>query len=270
MTEPSDPVQALMRCIEPFHDAFRPLLGSEEGSAGKRLEGTITLVADRDERYAITAHHAVQAATPHFIGVREAMFIPWPSKYSILVPAGAPMPDLDVAWAHTRLTSPAPELEGGFPLALAITAQEWAAQTAYVAVGFPASKGKVRMATGEAKAKLMCALVELREIPSLSGSNADKRTHLAFGYSQDARTDITGASAVGAKPKGMSGGAVLAIGSSRNLDGSITYVPFLVGILTEFHESEGVLIAARIRHLWEAVDRQAPALHAPLYRAVGA
>lgn len=262
-------VEALMRCLEPLHDAFRPVLGIKEGSGGRQLKGTATLIQEGEQRFLVTAHHVVKDGTPKSFGVSGSESIPWPKNYFILRPGDQSLPDPDIAWAHTRSAPPGAGLDGGIGAALAVTAHEESGNTAYLAAGYPASKGKVRMGAGTAESKLMVALVELANREEWPREGLDSRTHVCFRYSQEGRTDIHGAPAVGAHPRGMSGGAVFAVGQPKQPTEKPFYVPFLVAVLTEFHEAAGILVGAKIGNLWEAVGMQTPRAR-QLYRAVRA
>lgn len=241
----------------------------EEGSGGRRLEGTATLVEDGAQRFLITAHHAVKDGSARSVGVTEADAIPWPKNYFVLQPEDQSLPDPDIAWAHTRYAPPGAGLDGGIGSALAITSHDGSEDTTYLIAGYPVSKGKVRMALGTAESKLMVAKVELASDDEWPRDGLDTRTHICFRYSQRGRTSIDGGTAVGAHPRGMSGGAVFAIAQPKLVTATPQYVPFLVGILTEYHEGPGILVASRIRNLWEAVGMQSPR-GKRLYRSVNA
>jgi hypothetical protein len=124
------------------------------------------------------------------------------------------------------------------------------------------------MGEGVAEAKLMVALVDLVATELCPQGRQDRRVHYCFNYSQEGRTDLAGAPSVGAHPRGMSGGAVFAVGHAKTSTGSY-YVPFLVGILTEFHEDSGMLVASRVRNVWEALGIL-QAGRGGLFRATGA
>jgi hypothetical protein len=264
-----DEVTALVQSVRTYLAAFRPLIGTEEGSAGRTLEGTVTLVEDGDQRFLITARHAVKASTPYYIGAENAEEIRWPrEKMTLLSPVAENLPEADVAVVHTATPPTDGALSGGIPAALAISAIEDNPNATYIAVGFPASKGKVREALRTINAKSMHALVEFVPVSSAGLPHLDARVHMCFRYSQSGRTDLGGQSVTGAHPRGMSGGGVFIIGRPRAADSSVMYVPFLVAILTEFHADRGLLVATRVRRIWEALGRQ-PLETESLYRAAG-
>jgi len=264
-----DSVTALVQSVSPYLNAFRPLLGTEEGSSGRRLEGTVTLVEDGNDRFLLTAHHAVKAPTPYYFGVRESGEIRWPTeKSAVLVPALPGLPDADVAVVHSGQPPLDGSLSGGVPAALLGVTLEGSTDTAFVAVGYPSSKGKLRMAERRLDAKSMYALVEFVPPHLVSLPSFDPRVQMCFKYSQEGRASVEGAKVVGAHPRGMSGGGVFAIGQSR-ASGSLLYAPFLVGILTEFHESRSLLVATRVRCIFEALGLFRPRGDL-LYRAAGA
>ncbi len=257
-------VTKLLSAVQPFHDALRPVIRVEEGSGGQRIEGTATVVHEGTGRFVLTAHHVVMGDLTCYLGVRGRPSVRWPSAYSVLEPLLSTAFDADIAWAHARVGAEQSDLEGGLPMAMAVTSLDDSANTMYVAAGYPASKAKVRMGLGSAEARLMFAVVELAPPAGWRPSGFDPAVQMAFKYSQTGRSNAQGEAAVGAHPKGMSGGAVFAIGQSRSSSAPL-YMPFLVGLLTQFHEDHGLLVATRIRHIWESLGLQQPR-NQPLFR----
>jgi hypothetical protein len=86
---------------------------------------------------------------------------------------------------------------------------------------------------------------------------------IALSYSQESRTDLEGQAAMGAHPRGMSGGAVMAMMRANNDTRSIS-IPFLVGILTQYHQNIDTSVATRVVHLWNATEYAATPN--PVYR----
>lgn len=267
MAGKEEELSALMRCLEPLDSAFRPILGTKEGSGGKRLEGTATIVAHGVQRFVLTAHHVVKER--HKLIGAEGDAVDWPRKFYRLEPRTADACDPDIAWAHARFAPTGSGLDGGIGMALATGQHEPSPTSAYLVAGYPASKGKVRMGDGFAQAKLMVALVDLATPDKVPGHRRDMRTHLCFNYSRSQRSGQSGEPRVGAHPEGMSGGAVFAVGRPAVQPEEPIFIPLLVGILTEFYEDSEILVASRVRNVWEALGL-VPALHGPLYRAVGA
>lgn len=69
-------------------------------------------------------------------------------------------------------------------------------------------------------------------------------------YAQEGRINLDGSQANGAHPRGMSGGALFMMGVGGA--GNAVAIPFLVGILTQYHNDVSTLVATRIAHFWNA------------------
>ena len=242
MSEADLPPPEVMRAIEPYADAFRLVMLAEEGSGGRRATGTAIVVADGTTRFVITAAHVVAGPERRFFGVAGDDSVPWPSRYSKLVPLHDDLPDADVAWARAKVLPSDTALASAIPLALARAAIPDSSGSSYLAVGFPYSKSKVRLSLGVVASKLMVAVVELAPVATRSALGLNERVQAAFSYSQESRLGPDRMPIVGSHPIGMSGGAVFAIMQATTKgDQETSYLPFLVGILTQYHEAHGAL-----------------------------
>lgn len=241
------------RAIDSISDAFRPVLLTQEGSAGRQATGTALVVADGDTRFVITAEHVVRGSDPRSFGVTREYAVPWPRRYSKLVATGEDIPDADLAWATATVSRDDTALRAALPMALARAAIDDSLGPVYVAVGYPVSKAKVRQGEGKLAAKLMSAVIELAPPEKCRELGLDDRVQIAFAYSQEPRTNLQRDSIAGAHPRGMSGGAVMVMMGAGD-DSGAPPIPFLVGILTEYHKNIDTLVATRVRHLWNAVD----------------
>jgi hypothetical protein len=67
----------------------------------------------------------------------------------------------------------------------------------------------------------------------------------------------------------MSGGVVFAIMQVGYGSRQAQLLPFVVGVLTEYHENHEVLVATRISHIWNAVEGHGTGV-AMLYERVDA
>ena len=265
MTEGPAAATVIADAIRHLSDAFRPVLYAEEGSAGRRTTGTAFVVEDDERRLVVTAKHVLRGCEQKYFGVVGQNTVKWPRRYSTLEALQPGLPDADLAWASATVAKDDEALAAAIPIAL--TKADLCEQTgsAYVAVGFPTSKAKLRDAQAVLHAKLMAAVVELAPAAHCSQLGLHPQVQMGLTYSQHDRTDLLGDPTVGAVPTGMSGGAVFALMKALTTDGSEHAVPFLVGVLTEFHEQENTLVATRIKHLWTAIGAW-PQPEPPLYR----
>lgn len=256
----------LRDAFQPFAHTVRPLMEIEDGSGRRLPVGTAVLVQSNAARYVLTAAHVVSGPTTKLIGVFEQDAIAWPRPYSLLKPMEGNLPDADLAWATATALPGDTALSPGLPMALALGNVPDAPGSAYIAVGFPGSRAKVRHPDGLLNSKMMIAVVERAPPAAASAVVKDARVQMALHYSQAGRTGLDGSPTVGAHPKGMSGGAVFAVLQATTPKGSIEFLPFLAGIVTEFHADIATLVATRVTHLWQAAGLGIPSLTPMLYR----
>jgi hypothetical protein len=267
--EPVDArVASLMGAVQPLTEAFRPVFRVLEGG-GREVLGTAIVVADGSTRFVLTANHVFDPPGARFIGVRDSLSIPWPGKRSRLQATRADLPDADVTWVRGTTIDEDRQFQASIPAALAIAALDDSPRGVYIAAGYPTSRAKVRMGEGLISAKLMLAAVELAPEVKRDAVAAHTDAQMVFRYSQTGRTNASGQPAMGAHPRGMSGGGVFLVTRGDDEENPPQLIPFLVGVLTEFHEKEDVLVATRIRRIWEATGMQRP-VGERLYRRVDA
>ena len=252
MTEQDPAAIAIFESIRTIGDAFRPIMVAKEGSGGRKASGTAIVVGHAATRFVLTAEHVVSGPQAKFMGVIEEDSVPWPTKYSRLVGTNEELPDPDVAWATTTVNETDVALKAHLPIALARAAIPDSTESNYVAVGYPVSKSKLWHSEGRLATKLMTAVVKKASADEMGNLAIDDRVQMAFTYTQHSRTDLEGNATVGSHPRGMSGGAILAMMQAGNPPNAVA-LPFLVGILTNFHDDVGVLIATRVSHIWNAI-----------------
>ncbi len=250
MTEQDPAASAFYEGIRVISDAFRPVLEAKEGSGGRKVIGTALVVGEANTRFVVTANHVVSGPKAKFIGVTGQDTVSWPRRYSILEAKQQGLPDADVAWVTATVSDNDTVFRAHLPMALARAAIPDAEGPVYVAVGFPGSKSKLWHGEGRLAAKLMSAVVQKAPRESWEQLALDERVQIAMTYSQDARTSLDGAPVVGSHPRGMSGGALMAL--MRAGDNISVAIPFLIGILTQYHDDIDTLVATRVSHLWDA------------------
>jgi hypothetical protein len=261
------PASALNDGIQRVSGAFRPVFVAEEGSGGRKATGTAFVVGENNRRFLLTAEHVVKGPHKKFVGVIGEDTFPWPRNYSKLAAKQEGLPDADIAWASATVTQSDTALRDHLPFALARAAIPDEDGAVYVAVGFPVSKAKIRLGEGIAAAKLMTAVVHRAPSEVLNDLSLDPRIQIAMAYSQDGRTNLDGSSAKGAHPQGMSGGALFALMSTQSENKTVV-IPFLIGILTQYHIDINALVATRVAHFWNAIPEHG--VSQPLYSRVDA
>ena len=243
----------LRAMFQPFAAAIRAVMEVEEGSGGRKAVGSVTVIADENVRYLLTAAHTVSGPQTKLIGVEGGDALPWPRHYSRLAPVSAELPDADIACATATVSAKDTALAESVPLGLSLGGVPDYPGSVYLAVGFPTSKSKMRYSERALASRMMCAVVEIAPKRVGQDLRLDPRVQLAFTYSQAGRQDLDGRTTVGAHPRGMSGGAVFAMLRATASDGSSADMPYLVGILTDFHADQGCLVATRVSQVWRAI-----------------
>lgn len=256
----------LLQAITPYTHTIRPILEIREGSARRDAVGTAIVVGQDSTRYVVTAEHVVSGPLQKLIGVSEQNAIPWPRPCSRLAPVQATLPDADVAWAASTVKPEDIALSPPLPLALAVGSLPDAPGSAYVAVGFPGSRAKVRQSEAQLASKMMFAVVEIASRAIVAQVLKDERVQIALRYSQAGRIGLDGEPIVGAHPRGMSGGAIFMMLEGRTANGSVHVFPFLAGVITDFYEKADCIVATRVSHIWQALGLVDVSTPPPLYR----
>jgi hypothetical protein len=238
----------------------------QEGSGRRRAVGTALVIGDGLSRIVTTAHHVVSGPTSKAFGVTGQESVPWPRKYWKLGAKVASVPDPDVAWAVATVTPEDEALAAKIPLALARPGRvEVTESSTLLVLGYPASKAKSRDAHTVMSTKLMSAVVSLAGADACSKLGLDDRVQYGLLYDRTSRTFPHDQRA---HPQGMSGGALFLILQGAPPGREPVYVPMLIGILTEFHEDDDLLVATKVEYLLHGVGVQVMA--DPLHERVDA
>jgi hypothetical protein len=147
MTDRNEYERRIRESVVQLRDAFRPVLHAVEGSGGRRVTGTAFVVADNATRFVISAWHVVRGPEPRYFGVIGGSTVQWPKRYSKLRGLESGLPEPDVAWAKATALQGDTSLAASIPMSHARGAGPHALQGAYLAVGYPVSKAKLRYAT---------------------------------------------------------------------------------------------------------------------------
>jgi len=251
--------------------AFRPISLLEDGSGKLRPTGTAFVLASGNRRVFVTAEHVVEGHELKYVGLSPEGGVYWPKKYWKLVPLIQDLPPADVAWATTNLAPDAsPDLAAALPLDLARPEFRLDEGSSLVAIGYPASRAKVKQAHSVIATELMSVVGEAAPPNTYSELALDPRVHLAVTYRKDGLVDASGSRIVGAHPKGMSGGGLFVVTYGQPRDRPLLVVLFLAGVLIRFHSApHNVMVATRIECLLDGLD--VPRSGAPVrYRRVDA
>ena len=179
-------------------------------AARRRLTGSATsLAASSSRRIVVTAEHVLAGPEAKHLGVSRNNSVRWPEKYWRLSAIDPDLPEADVAWAVADVAAEADDVvRAAIPLALALPIPPIAESASLVAVGYPASRGKLKNAHALLSAQLMSVVGKAVSARVLEDLKLDPRVHLGMLYEQAACVDLDGNPSVGAHPKGMSGGAM--------------------------------------------------------------
>ena len=233
--------------------AIRPVSILQPGSERQRFEGTCICIADKEFRFFVTAEHVVSGPETKRIVVGTEGTLEWPTNYQRLVSADDQESHLDIAIALSSATDGAEALPA-FSLRDVWPQRKYSDGDSLVAAGYPASRARFREAQTILHTALMTVLGDVVGERTYASIGRSAETHLVMKYRQDTCIDDHGELAIGAHPRGMSGGAVFA--TSYYLDdlGETVFVPKLVGILIGFRELEGLLVAVRIECFLDALN----------------
>jgi hypothetical protein len=258
----------LHRALEKVLDAARLVMIGEEGSAGRRAIGTALVLGDGLRRIIATAAHVLEGSGPKYFGVPDQPSVPWPVRYSKLRPLGVGLPDADLAWAVADVTPADTALSPMIPLGLVgVGSLPITEHSVLIALGFPASRAKARNMHTVFQSKLMSVSVRLADAAIYESLALDNRAQLAVVYDSD--PDRTSPADQKVSPQGMSGGAVFVVTKAALDDGRSLYIPFLIGILTQYRKSADVLVATRVECLIDGLGLRNGPRH-PLYERVDA
>jgi hypothetical protein len=243
---------ALQAAIREIAGAIRPIAEIEEGSGGKRFKGSAVVLAAGQRRPTVTAAHVVSGPGIRVISLSAIGSVVWPRKYWNVVPIDAHGSDPDVAYAIANVEAArVDEVGPAISLDRVLPDQQFREGTSMVAVGFPASKNRIRTGEATMQSRIMSVVGDLVRDEQYASVGADPSTHLVMVYRQDSCVDDEGNPVVGALPRGMSGGAMFVATHHPEMG----FVPMLVGILTEYHPPpHALLVAARIEVVLDALD----------------
>ena len=269
MQDERGPLEELKAGMKSILGAFRPVMSIEQGTGRVAQTGTAFVVAEESRLFIVTAEHVLNGPEAKLLGVSEAGSIRLPRRFSRLEAVSSEHPHADVAWMTLEASSLAEPFDSTIPFALASSPVSITHGATYVAVGQPASKSSVQQAQTILSSKIMMAFLEPASSTVVDALGLDEKIQLAFTYPADTSEKIRSGAVPPARPRGMSGGAIVATTRIRRRDGSTRMIPLLVGVLTQFHESQQAFVATRLEHVW-ATRRFGNWAEQPLYReAVG-
>jgi hypothetical protein len=128
----------------------------------------------------------------------------------------------------------------------------------FLVTGMPASRSKANPHTYQIKVEAFSLLSSRAPASTYEALRLSENLHLALVLDRTKSVNLDGSARVFPDPHGMSGSPVWRLPSEKNG----LHLPQLVGILTEFHRAEKVLIATRVRQ----VARQMAGLIAERHR----
>lgn len=243
-------IAALQRVAQKFAEVVYPVVEVIEGSGRREHVGSVTVVEFWGAFYAVTAEHVIKNPAPRYV-LGETKGVAVPSTYRRL----RDLEGVDLDVAYWRI-DPTHMHEAGITVAFRWTDEQgeisFQPEGLYVAMGHPVSRSKLRNA--HQSLHTQCMVVTMNELPLDQGEalGFDTAKQLVLQYDRGAASTPEGISVTGAKPSGMSGGAVFyPIHSSTN-PGELDLV--WGGIITEHHPKKGnAFVATRARLLAEAV-----------------
>jgi len=232
--------------------AFRSILRIGQGSSRKEAIGTAFVVAHGSKRHVITAEHVLAGPEDKLLGIDESGSIRLPRKYSRLVALEPNAAQADVAWTTFEPPNDVAALGTAIPFELASAATDIVPGVAYVAVGQPTSKSKLVDAQNALSSSVMMAFVEPAPPFVVDAIGIDRDVQFAFSYPPDTAAKVSKGAPRPARPRGMSGGAIVATARVSIGAGRTRMIPIIIGVLTEFYDEHQTFVATRIEHFWAA------------------
>lgn len=256
MDDGSDPTAGLREAIRALAVGIRPVTIVEQGSGKISPSGTTFILAAGPRRILATAEHVVVGPETKLFGVSPHGSTAWPNRHWRLVASGDGVPLADIAWAAATIGEDADEpTAAAIPLEAVLPFFRFEEGASVVAVGYPASRAKLRDAQQTLSSQLMSVVCSCSPSSVYRAMRLDPQVHFAMSYDQASCVGLDGAGVVGAKPKGMSGGPAFLATYEPVGDGAYTAVPRLVGIMTEYHgPPDNVIVGVRIEHLLDGLE----------------
>ncbi len=245
-----------------FMDSIRPIYGI--GCNGK-LEhiGTCLLINWKSQRLLITAAHVIDE-NEHgtlYLGVGDKL-LPIAGQFNCTTkPDGDRKKDhYDFAWVDidTDTNLSIPDDAFLFDDKLHIVNGKLYDEPC-LALGFPNSKNKIYK--NSISPKFMKYWSTLRDIPDLCQKmGIPEEHHLFLDYHKDSSKDSDGKIIDSIKPTGISGGALIGLGSIVSLLNEENSSPKIVGMLIENPISSNVFVAVKISLILNTIDQSASLL----------
>lgn len=256
MEEWSDAADELRNAIRALAVGIRPVTIVEQGTGKISPTGTSFILGAGYRRILVSAEHVVSGPELKLFGVSPHGSTGWPKHYWRLVPSAEAIPEADIVWAAATISDETDAAtSAAIPLRTVLPFFPFDEGASVVAVGYPASRGKLRDAQQTLSSQLMSVVCNCAAASVYDALDLDRRVHFAMTYDQDACVGIDGAATVGAKPKGMSGGPAFLATYEPAGDGRYVAVPRLVGIMTEYHASpHNVIVGVRIEHVLDGME----------------
>jgi hypothetical protein len=235
---------------------IRPVTIVRQGSGRISPSGTSFILGAGHRRILVSAEHVVDGPERKLFGVSPHGSTAWPDRYWRLAPAAGSAPEADVAWAAATITDEADEATAAaIRIEAVLPFFPFDEGASLVAVGYPASRGKIRNAQQTLSNQLMSVVCNASPETVYNDLALDSRVHFAMAYDPAACVGIDGQPIVGAKSKGMSGGPAFLVTAEPTGNGAQVIVPRLVGIMTEYHgPPHNVIVGVRIEHLLDGLE----------------
>ena len=253
-------IHALYRYLATLPELVLPITYPKEGSSRVTPSGTAILAHANGRFFVISAAHvlAAEAVSPLIHGKNGATEVG-----EVVVVTEGPKPlGLDVDLAYSEVDRAEVErigAEGAIELAALNLDALGKVGDSYVAIGYPASKSKVRVGARVLSNSLTHLIADSESAERYEELGVTPRTHLVLKYDRRAMASVGGPMTMGVHPKGMSGGIVL--GPFRRADAAAGLVAGAVGILIEYRErSASLLIASHFRFVTESMRLRYPEL----------
>lgn len=233
-------------------NALRPVLLIKDGSKRISACGTAVVVGIGPNRIVVTAEHVLAGNERKKVLSPCAGLADWPAGRKRLVSLADSCLDPDLTWSELS-NSDATQWHDFINIGTFLDRIHVPDGIEFLAAGFPASKTKIWQGQHQINAGLMFATVRHATPTQYQALKKDPRGYVVAHYEQQGRRNLAGQAATGAHPKGMSGGALFmatqdTATSARSLR--------LLGFITEYHKSSGLLVAVRVEGLLDGVDIQ--------------
>lgn len=215
-----------------------------------RPRGSAVLLRIGEALFLLTASHVFDHADTHvgLAAIADEQFIPlprsrWRTRPTARTGQQDPADLAIVPLGSTGVTSwPTKRFLSVRDVLIPTLAQENAADSGYLAIGFPDSKQPKRATDGSYATFAHHFLSHKEDIGPSRGLALVPELHLAIGYDVRGFTTEPGVSQM-PKPTGMSGGGLWLIPDATH---SRSPVSHLVAILTEYHKRERIIVSTRM------------------------